>query len=255
MEGITALDGHSVPFTLRLADRARSTCVIAHGITANRSEGGIYDRQAGALIDAGISTLQIDFRGHGESVMPSEQMTARGEVFDLTAAIEAIAAGEIFLLAASFGAVAAALLPKETKSRIARVCLWNPVVDPSAMLFAPSLPWQMANFGEERIEAALARSSRVQIAGANGPFLLGPTFFDDARTLDVRSGLKSYGIPMLLIHGDADTYVSYEDARHLALEIPNASFVSVPLAEHGFHNPQDEASVIARTTDFFCRPV
>ncbi|MEP4929507.1 MAG: alpha/beta hydrolase [Hyphomicrobiales bacterium] len=246
---ITAADGHIVEHTLKEVPGAKKICILAHGITADRSEGGIFDRQAHRLQENGISTLQIDFRGHGQSNLDSHLMTIEGEVLDLQASINSCAHySEVVLLAASFAGVSTGLLSDLDKSRISKLCLWNPVVSLERTFVKPELPWQLSNFGKDKLLRAISEDTTLLIDGA---FAVGPKFLKEVQELDAEAGLRSYTIPVLVVHGNEDTYVSYDIAKSLCSSLPSCSFVSVEGSEHGFGRPTDEALALQKTTDFF----
>ncbi|MCA0971220.1 alpha/beta hydrolase [Halobacillus litoralis] len=60
--------------------------IMCHGFRSNRSSRGRFDRLASTFQEKGYSVLRFDFGGCGES--DNRPLTLRGEVEDLTAAIE-----------------------------------------------------------------------------------------------------------------------------------------------------------------------
>lgn len=248
---ITSDDGHIIPNRYNKADGSSSACILAHGITADRSEGGIFDRQAVMLNQAGISTIQFDFLGHGESTIPSTQMTIQSETTDLQAVISALNDfDEIFLLSASFAAVATACLPEKYKSRIKKLCLWNPVLSLPRTFVEPELDWQVKNFGRSKLEAKLAEKKTLLI---DDSFAVGLPFMREVLSLDVIDKYTEYSQPILILHGDHDTYVSYDVAEEFSKSAPNREFLAVPGSEHGFGRTEDEELVLTATTSFFAK--
>jgi pimeloyl-ACP methyl ester carboxylesterase len=151
------------------------------------------------------------------------------------------------MLSASFGAVAAALLPLEYKQRIDRLCLWNPVLSLRRTFVDPELPWQTENFGGSVIKQALAEGGTLSI---DNNFEVGRTFLEEAITLEIGDEFYQYTQPILVLHGDKDTYVSYEVARAICEGRKNCDFVRIPDSEHGFGRRDDEDLVIRLTTNF-----
>jgi len=244
-------DGHIIPNRYNKADGSSSACILAHGITADKSEGGIFDRQAEMLNQAGILTVQFDFLGHGESKIPSTQMTVEAETKDLQAVISALHDfDELFLLSASFAAVATACLPVKYKSRIKKLCLWNPVLSLPRTFVEPELEWQKKNFGRSKIEAKLQENEALLI---DDSFAVGLPFMREILSLDVIDKYREYSQPILILHGDHDTYVSYEVAKEFSNSAPNREFLAVPGSEHGFGRAEDEELVLTATTSFFAK--
>jgi pimeloyl-ACP methyl ester carboxylesterase len=50
--------------------------------------------------------------------------------------------------------------------------------------------------------------------------------------IDVRGLLRQIRVPILVVHCDRDQVVSPEQSRHMAAEIPDARYVSLPSANH-----------------------
>lgn len=52
--------------------------------------------------------------------------------------------------------------------------------------------------------------------------------------------LKEIKIPTLVIHGDKDTYVPYEDSKEYAEYFQNGKFIGIEGAGHGFVDTKEE---------------
>jgi N-acetylglucosaminyl-diphospho-decaprenol L-rhamnosyltransferase len=61
--------------------------VSAHGIAADKDEGGMFVRLAAGLVERGFTVLRFSFRGHGSSGGGQRGVTIAGELLDLQAAI------------------------------------------------------------------------------------------------------------------------------------------------------------------------
>jgi len=246
---IRTSDGLDVPNTFQKAGDDAAICILAHGITVDRHEGGLFDRQAQALNEAGISTLQIDFRGHGMSDLPSRDMTISGEALDLAAVFESVQHYEkIFVLAASFACLPLGNLPTQLLQQVDRICLWNPILSIERTFMKPEVLWQKYNFGAEKIEDAIK---------AKASLLIDRRFEVGAALLEELSGgmpdprFSDFGRPILVVHGSKDDFVSYEIAKEFALTLSHAEFVSVSGSQHGFDRPEDKDCAINATLEFF----
>ncbi|MBB5362994.1 alpha/beta fold hydrolase [Deinococcus humi] len=56
--------------------------------------------------------------------------------------------------------------------------------------------------------------------------------FRSTRTHDVTAELDKLLVPTLVVHGDADPLVRYENGQHLAAHIPGAEFITYPATGH-----------------------
>ncbi|QFP75092.1 alpha/beta fold hydrolase [Deinococcus sp. AJ005] len=56
--------------------------------------------------------------------------------------------------------------------------------------------------------------------------------FRSTRTHDVTADLEKLLVPTMVVHGDADPLVRYENGQHLAAQIPGAEFITYPGTGH-----------------------
>lgn len=118
--------------------------ILAHGITVDKDEDGIFTDLSEYLKDNGFAIFRFDFRGHGESKGNSVDMTIQGELMDLEAALSVVKRQgykSIGLLGASFGGGIATLFVPEHQDKIKCLCLWNPVLNYDHCFINPTLPW------------------------------------------------------------------------------------------------------------------
>jgi alpha/beta superfamily hydrolase len=222
--------------------------VQAHGITADLDEGGMFARLADRLADHGLVSVRFSFRAHGCSGGRSEELTVAGEVQDLTAVVTAATARDpglpLFVVAASFGAVPT-LLAQEflTTKGLNAMVLWNPVLDLRRTFLEPELPWGLANFNP----AAFAMLRDGGYLDIDGAYRLGAPIFEEFEVLDPRSAFVAGGVQALVVHGDHDTYVSYDVARLACAERPDCEFHTVAGSDHGFDSREREDEAIAVT--------
>ncbi|MGH3569833.1 MAG: alpha/beta hydrolase [Pseudonocardia sp.] len=121
--------------------------VLAHGMTVDLDEGGMYRRLADQLVAAGLGVLRFSFRGHGASAGTQRGVTIAGELLDIEAAIAYARAGfdgPLTVLGSSFGAVA--VLESSAYTRPDQLVLWNPILDLRHTFIEPELLWGRTNF-------------------------------------------------------------------------------------------------------------
>lgn len=230
----------------------RGTVLLVHGISADLDEGGAFVRLTRRLAQEGLTAVRFSFRGHGSSGGGPQGVTIAGEMLDLQAVVDYTSQefpGPLAVVAASFGAVATGLSMPWLGERLARLVLWNPVLDLRRTFLEPELPWGVANFGPEPM-AALAKNGRLLLGGR---FALGRVLFAEMahyRPIDSYAAARP---PTLVVHGDRDGCVSFDIARQVAGTIPGWEFHPVPGADHGFHSPEHEPEAIAVTARWLSR--
>ncbi|WP_027528693.1 alpha/beta hydrolase [Bradyrhizobium sp. Ec3.3] len=230
----------------------RHWCVLAHGITADKEEEGAFERLAMDLSQSGVNSIRFDFRGHGQSSGSTEGMTIAGEMLDLEAVIRFVEAKKpaaLLLVAASFGAVSASLLSAFLDRRVRAVVYWNPVLDLEWTFLKPTLPWGVKNFGADKV-------ARVYSDGyftIDGSFKAGHVFWAELRMQRPMDALLKSGFPLLIVHGDKDSYVPYEASKSAAELRPKTSLITIDNADHGFSLADDEERARVSTVDFLKR--
>lgn len=240
------------PCTVSTGDGLGSV-VLVHGIDADMDEGGMYRWLAEQLAAVGLGVLRFSFRGHGASVGTQRGVTIAGEMLDLDAAVSRARDefGDPFtLLASSFGAVSAlASLPY---LRPDRLVLWNPILDVRRTFIEPELPWGRENFGPEQWAAAMRGGALV----IDGSFEVGRTMLTELSRYHVSEAFVGSTMPALVVHGELDTYVSYDIARAAASErAPRAptDFHTVAGSDHGFDSRVREDEAVSVTVEWISR--
>ncbi len=228
---------------------ARGTVIQVHGITADMDEGGMFVRLADGLAAAGSDVLRFSFRGHGRSGGTQRGVTIAGEMLDLQAVVAAAQrsyAGPLSVVAASFGAVPLIWSLPYLADRLDTLVLWNPVLDLRKTFVDPDLPWGRKNFTGRQLEHLEANGFLL----VDGDFELGQVLYVEMQHDRTAQDFLSSRLPALVIHGDQDTYVSFEIARRIASQRANCSFHSVSGSDHGFDGRDHEDEAIRVTIDW-----
>lgn len=251
---LTSVDGIPLDAVVHspAAGGAVGTVIQAHGITADRDEGGMFVRLAERLAASGLAVVRFSFRGHGASGGTQRGVTIAGEMLDLQAAVDYAASehpGRLSVVAASFGAVPAALSLPHLDGRLHGLVLWNPVLDLRRTFREPELPWGLANFASEQ-QARLGEQGFLVV---DGEFELGRVLFEEFRHYRPDAYFAASSLPALVVHGDKDSYVSYDVARSAAAAHRNCTFHTVRGSDHGFDSRDREDEAIAATVDWLTR--
>ena len=250
MKTIITDDGVNIATKLSKAQNSQNKiCILAHGITVDMTEGGIFDRLSAAIRSKSIDTIQFDYRGHGNSGGTSKGMTISGEILDISAIFDyclSLGHDSIFLVSASFGAVSTSCLPLFYKKMVSKLVLWNPVLDLSKTFIQPVLPWGKASFNE----GSIAKMEQTGSLFIDGEFEIGSTLVGEFKLYKPLESIHEYQANVLVLHGDQDTYVPYDVAKECASTLNRAKFITVPDSEHGFGREIDENLVINEALNF-----
>jgi pimeloyl-ACP methyl ester carboxylesterase/DNA-binding winged helix-turn-helix (wHTH) protein len=197
--------------------------------------------------------IRYDERGNGMSQRDVPHVSFDTWVRDLETVVDAAGLDRFSLLGISRGGAIAVAYTVKHPERVSKLVLYG------------AFPMGLYHFGSpEELEARRALISLTRLGwGLHHPafcrmftnrFMPNSTpvheqWFDDlqrvstsaenaARLIDVDSGidvrtlLRQVQVPTLVMHCDRDQVVSAERGRHLAAEIPNARYVSLPSANH-----------------------
>jgi alpha-beta hydrolase superfamily lysophospholipase len=250
-QDLVSVDGMRLDAVLHPAGGAvgLGAVVLAHGITVDMDEGGMFVRLADRLAGAGFAVLRFSFRGHGRSGGTPRGVTVAGEMLDLQAAVDLVGRdhpGPLSVVAASFGAVSTALSLPFLEDRLRGLVLWNPILDPWHTFVEPELPWGVENFGPAQQE----RLRRDGFLLVDGEFELGRVLFEELRTYRAGDYFVDSGVPALVVHGDRDSYVSYDVAKAACASRPRCELHTVEGSDHGFDSRDREDEAIGVTVEW-----
>ena len=228
-------------------NKTRRAIVLAHGITSDKDEDGVFVKLASQLQQNDFVVLRFDFRGHGESSGKPIDMTIAGELFDIDAAINEVKEkgfSAIGLVGASFGGGIATLYAANNQQLLHALCLWNPCLNYDRCFINPTLPWIRARKGHMKND--LQQKGWTTLG--SGKYVLGKPLFDEMAALLPYKEIRKITVPLLVIHGNKDTYVPYEDAKEAVIGMKNAAFITIDGGEHGFHEPEEHTLEACKET-------
>lgn len=253
MRTLEVVSADSIPLDAALhppkTSESKGTIIQAHGITVDKDEGGMFMRLAEALSDKGFTVIRFSYRGHGKSGGTPLGVTVAGEMVDLQSVIEHALdthPAPISIVAASFGAVSSSLLLPWVGDRIDSLVLWNPVLDLRHTFLDPELPWGLENFSHEQ-QQELSDRGRLFI---DGEFPVSHIMWREFSLYDPLRSYSASSVPSLVIHGDRDTYVSYDIAYSTASARANTDFHTVQGSDHGFDSAEREDEAIRISADW-----
>ena len=244
-----SLDGTVLRGTLRAAPSPRAGVLFVHGITVDRDEDGFYETFADRLDPVGATSLRFDLRGHGKSGGSYEEATLTGVINDIGCAHELLVSKlphgtPTFVIAASFGGGLSVCWAASEASKPAAhgsgaplrgLVLLNPLFDYGKRMLFDKPYW---------IRGGLTNDGLATLSGRgwleHGEFKIGPAMFNELFHVRPQDRVGNLGVPLLTVHGNADSMVPHETSRRCTGEACDSEFVTINGADHGFVHPDDE---------------
>ncbi|MBC8489625.1 MAG: alpha/beta hydrolase [Bacteroidetes bacterium] len=238
---IQAADSHKIR-NIIVENGTNHLVLLAHGITTEKNEEGIYTYFAENILSPDFDSLRFDFRGHGDSNVSSKNMRISGEILDLMAVLSWANKSkykDIHLVAASFGGSIVLLANSIFNlDYLSSVTLWSPVISYQNTFINSTVEWGKEFFNQSKTED-LAYRHYTQIPETD--FLIGPELTMELLLLHPESTLWPINIPLMIIHGTTDTLVPYNDAIMYANNNKSVLLHSILGVDHGFDEKIDEA--------------
>ena len=244
---IAAADGHDIPATL-VSTHSRNLVILSHGITTGKDENGSYTQFAEEVLSPDCDSIRFYFRGHGDSTLPSKQVTVAGEILDFMAIVKWAREQEyskMFHVGTSFGASITLLsMAHFPMSDFSAVAFWNPVINYQNTFIKPTGEWTQEFFDQEHI-TELTQRDGTSIPETD--FVIGPQMAMELIQLRPQDTVWPRSIPLLVIHGTEDTCVPYEDAIDYSHKNAGAATLhTLQGVDHGFDDKIEEAFTLTR---------
>jgi uncharacterized protein len=246
-------DGFKLDTLYNKIPNSKKVIIFAHGMTVDKDDEEKFIRAEEELNKIGFSSLRFDFRAHGKSSGNSmTDFTISGELTDLTAVIDFVTTEGfewIGLAGSSFGGAISALYAGEHPEKIKALLLANPVLSFEKCFLKPTTSWAIENF--KHYQQQLDKDGCI-IVGSH-QMKLGKKLFEEMSQFHPHQQLQRYSGPLLVIHGDQDSKVSYPDTVEMFESLSNSDkkFETVEGAEHGFHTEPYETKVVGLIVEFF----
>ncbi len=236
---VSAPDGHHLSIHL-VAGEGNHCVLMLHGITSERTEGGLYTDLTHHLLNRNISAAAFDFRGHGESKMTFEMATVAGMALDFASAYKVLTAryAEVTLVCASFGASIALLASRAlTLSSTKRVVLLNPVLSYAETFSHATTTWGKNFFPQ--VDSAEFWDIRTHDTGDRN-LHLGREMITQIALMDPEQLGFDSGKQITIIHGTEDDIVPIALSQaFVARSEGDTTLIEVRGASHGFEGHEE----------------
>ena len=222
-----------------------------HGITVDKDEyQGFFKDGAEFLSAAGLDSLRIDFRGHGDSSGSSLDFSVTGQMLDVEAALSYLAGYykekiNLFIVGCSFGAPPALFAAEQYAKTIKGIVLIAPVLSYQRTFLQPETDWAKSIFNLKAL-SLLEKTNKLFV---NPKFPISSRLVEEMRIIKPEITLRELKREIVIIHGDADSMVPFQVSKDFAEDIPTIKFIPFPEMEHGFMDSDDESGKSPRSIE------
>ncbi len=220
--------------------------IMAHGFGVDRDEYGEFVSAAKEFCGNGFAVLRFDFGGCGESEGKFVDMTIYKEVEDLKSAIKFIrdkGYQRIGILGASTGGLISIIVTSQENINV--LVLWNPNVYPKKT-FEKYFSSKSTTWKKE-----IKKGSFILEKRDKRQIIVGKKFWDEAQKINTLPIAPKIKAKTIIIHGDEDTIVNYEDSWELFKKIEGAKIEIIKGADHGFHDKENSRLVTEMSLGWF----
>jgi alpha-beta hydrolase superfamily lysophospholipase len=194
-------------------EKTNSVIIFAHGFTSGKDRPRMI-KLAEKMVENGFAVFRFDFGGHGES--EDRIITVKDQVDDYNSAIEFVI-GEgytnVGLFGSSFGGMCSILV---YSTKVSAIVLWAPNTKP---YFSPLY--------NEQAKKEIEKQGFVNFEKPDRKFKIGEGYFTDVSKVNQKELLSNVKIPVLIMHGDEDDVLSFQDSREAMKYLPEGSKLEI----------------------------
>jgi dienelactone hydrolase len=231
-------EGQQIEGFLHLPDNTtQSLVILVHGFTGSRDgPDGIFIKLAEDLVSKSFAVLRFNFRFTTENWSEFHNMTISGEVSDLKLIINEMSKeyGKIGLVGESMGGTISVLSYDE---KVKCLVLWYPGI----FLNETELK-SRTETREAKDELEKTGFVTLEKESTGEKFRIGKKFIEEREQTDIVPYAKRISCPILLIHGDSDTTVPFDQSERLLKILKGSKKLEKIIdANHAWWNKDDTA--------------
>lgn len=258
----TAVDGFRIAWSEK---GAGETVLLVHGVT---TASFIWDQVASRLSPR-FRTVAVDLLGCGGSDRPSgANYSIRHQAHLLAGLVDQIGGAPVHLVGHDVGGGVAQIMTVRSPALVRDLTMINTIgydywpVQPIISMRTPffrqlamatldlgilKILIRRALYHQERLSPELLENCRRQTSaeGARKAFLQFVKCLDNGDLMEIVPALRDLKIPVLIVRGDGDVYLSSEISERLHREIPGSRLVKIPTAGH--YAQVDEPELLGET--------
>src|ERR1043165_6407073 len=233
-------DGTELEGTLTSCQSARDALVLmVHGITSSRDEFGLFSGLADELAKKGVPSFRFDYRCHGISNIPMEQLTLAGVITDLEAAADCSMAltkkTSVFVVGMSFGGGLSAFWAASTSSPVRGIIMFAPVIDYDEDILGNDTVTDGV-ITKQPYKDELKANGFIEVEG----FHYGRALLNEIPYINGIEGIRRASCDLLIVHGDSDSVVPFDSSERFAKLNSRCQLVNIAGTDHGFGVAGDE---------------
>lgn len=203
-----------------------SPVVLLHG---GLGHSGNWGYQVPALVAAGHRAILIDSRGHGRSTRDQRPYSYELMGTDLLAVLDTLGVERAALVGWSDGACTALVLARRAPERVAGVFFFACNVDPSGTKeLDESNPLLGRCFGRHAQDYAQLSATPDNFR----EFVDAVSLMQGTQPNYTAQDLAEVRVPVAIVQGEHDEFITREHAEYLARSIPGASLTILPEVTH-----------------------
>jgi uncharacterized protein len=206
--------------------------ILVHGFTSDKNTGSFKGIIQG-LDEANIASFRIDLFGSGESEGNFAELTTSEAVSNVLSAIQFMkdmGFAKIGLLGSSFGGLCSLMAASKSKDLF---CL---------ALKSPVANWAEVPLWKPKLQKWKEKGYVTYDEGYE-PKRLNYSFYEDFKNNNGYEVALKITIPTLIVHGDTDETVPYEQATKLESLLPNGNLHTIKGADHRYTRPEHFAEM------------
>ena len=217
--------------------------ICLHGFTGDKSENGRINQVAERLNKEGFNVLSFDFSGCGES--DDDSLTVDKQVDDLKCAINWIKTKNLSSIGI-FGISLGGLVALKVKDlKIKTMVLWAPVTD--KVKYSWDKRYSKESLEELKEKGYITYSKNSDI---RKKVIIDKQMLKDRESVNQKELLSNIKLPLLIIHGDSDTVVPFEDSKNAMKYLSKTSNLEIiPNENHNLLGKLDK--IIELTNSWF----